>query len=156
MCLERIRKFQKKYKDRCRSFYSSTVAGLYTGVAIGILFTLIADSKFNRWINLLSYELFAAIVYFLFTIFMVFSLYLVGWICVHLFIASKISNENKKKQHLINFRINYVASLYSASWITSVILLWDKTSIIFWVSLFFILLYPVAAYIAVRNKKRKK
>lgn len=151
MCFKEIKAFHKKYRKRCRSFYSSSIAGLFTGVMIGILFSLITDSQFNRWINLRSYEFFAAIIYFGFTIFILWVFYYLGkglfWLILH---VSHISN---KEDDLIGFKINFIAGIYSAAFSASLILLNNKFPIIIYVTLAFIIFYLLVEYYAVRNKK---
>jgi len=154
MYLKKIKLFHKRHIDRCRSFYSSSIAGLFTGIIIGILFSLITDTSFNRWINLLHWgELFAAIVYFGFIFILIIILYFFGKICVYFFIAKPIKDSSKKKKCLVDFRINYFAGIYSASWTASLVLLYTKLMTAIYVSIIFILLYLPIEYFTVRNKK---
>ena len=146
MCIGKIRLFHRKYRKRCRNFYSGSIAGLFTGIAIGIFFTLITDVKFNRWINLASYELFVAIIYFLFVFFVLVVLYFLGKLLVWFLVT-------KSKDELIGFRINYFASIYSASFTASLIILHDNLFIASIVTLAFIVLYFPVEYFSVRNKK---
>jgi len=149
MCIKKIKAFHKRYAERCRNFYSSSIAGLFTGVIIGILFSLITDSKFNRWINLFSYELFAAVVYFAFIFLVLYILYFFGKLCIILFIS-------KDKKNLISFKINYFAGVYAATWSASLIILHTKINIAIYISILFIILYFPIEYFTVRNKKKQK
>jgi len=83
MCFKNIKKLLKKlltknYAKRRRNFYSSTIAGLFTGIAIGIFFSSITDVNFNRWIDIFSNEAFAAGVYFLSTLVVMIIFYHIG------------------------------------------------------------------------------
>lgn len=159
MCFQKIKSFHKRYIDRCRSFYSSSIAGLFTGVIIGIFFSLVTDASFNRWINPFQLgELFAAIIYFGFTLILIYILYFFGKACVYVvciyFLMTKIvRNSSKKKNCLINFKINYFAGIYSATWVASLIILHTQFMIALYVSIMFILLYFPVEYFVVRNKK---
>lgn len=149
MCIKKIRKFQKKYNERCRNFYSSTIAGLSTGFVIGILFSLITDSKFNRWINLFSYEFFAALIYFVFVLILLYILYHLGkGVMEHIL--------HYKKKDLINYKINYFAGIYSAIGSASFVILHSQTQMIIYVLIFFILFYFPIQYLTVRTKKKSK
>jgi len=152
-CLDKIISFHKRYKKRCRNFWSSSIAGLFTGAMIGILFSLITDAKFNRWINLMSYELFAAVIYVGLTIFMLWFFYHLGklllWVILHFFRLSS------KKDELVGFKINFVAGIYSALFATSLILL-SKERVSLYVGIMFGLLYFPVEYFAVRTKSKKK
>lgn len=152
MCINKIKRFHRKYRDRLRNFYSSSIAGLFTGLIIGLFFSLITDSDFNRWINIFSYEIFAGVIYFIFTIFLIIFFYIFGMLMTRWVVASQIDNEKSKKKHMINFRINYFAGMYSATFVTSIILL-NKSEIIYPISIGFILFYLPCAYFAVRTKK---
>ena len=150
--VKKIKSFHRKYSDRCRNFYASTLAGLFTGVIVGIFFSLMTNSEFNRWINLFSYELVAAVIYFLFTLVLIFSLYIVGVIIGKTFTHFAKLSPTKQKQFLISFRVNYFAGIYSASWVTSLFILNGKTLISLTVSALFIFAYVPVEYFTVCTK----
>lgn len=148
MCIKKIRLFHKRYLKRCRNFYSSSIAGLLTGTAIGIFFSLITDVSFDRWINIFSIELFAAIIYFMFVFFILFVFYFIGKYGVWFFIS-------KNKDDLVGFKINYFASIYSASWAASLIILHSKILVAIYVSIVYLILYLPLEYFTVRTKRPK-
>ena len=143
-----FKSFHKKYKKRCRNFYSSSIAGLFTGVAIGILFSLMIDSKFNRWINLVSYELFVVMIYFSFVFIVLYILYYLGKLCMWFFIT-------KNKDELMGFKINYFAGIYAATFSASMVILNDNSFVRNIVALFFVLLYFPVEYYTVKNNRPK-
>lgn len=148
--INNIKKLYNKYRDRCRNFHFNTIAGLFTGAIIGIFFNLITNSTFNRWINPFNLgELMAAIIYFSITIFLVWISYFIGKLFIWLFIS-------KQKKHLINFKINYFAGIYSAIWVASLLILKDKLKLMFYLSVIFILLYLPIEYLVVKNPNKLK
>lgn len=147
MCLRRIQSFRSRYKKRIRAFYSSSIAGSFTGVLIGVLFSLITDTTFNRWIDVFSYELFAAIIYVLFIL-------LGSWFFYHIgnfFIRTFISN---KKEDLIGFKINYFAGIYSALFsATLVVLSHNNASLSIKVLVVFVIVYFPLEFFVVRTRE---
>lgn len=142
-----------KYRARCRAFLSSSIAGLFTGVMIGIFFSLVTDVNFNRWINLRDYELLAGIIYAFFTYLVLYLLYLVGilfiWtICFFFKIKNKISER-------VNFKINYFASAITTLFVTPLVLLNGNLKTQLTISIIFILLYFPTMYLVVKNPKKK-
>lgn len=153
MCFDKITRFIHTYKKRCVSFLSSTIAGLFTGVMIGIFFSLVTDIDFNRWINLGNYELFAGIIYVLFTYALLYLLYLLGTLLVWVIcLVFKIRNRYQEK---INFKINYFASALATLFITPLILLEGNMKTQLTISIVFILLYFPTMFWIVRDSKKK-
>jgi len=150
MCIERIKEFNKEYKKRINNFVSSAITGLISGVIIIIFFNLITDSTFNRRINLFNLgEAFAAGIYLLFTLSLLYVLFLFGR-----FVFKRCMS--KKKEDLIGFRINYFAGTYSATF--GAFLYGFRNSIysMIIILILFLLIYVPTIYFAVRDNKNKK
>jgi len=73
--IKKIITTHKIHKKRARNFYSSSIAGLFSGVTITMLFDFLTDTSFNRWINLFGLEAFAAFIYLTFSWGVLFVLY---------------------------------------------------------------------------------
>ncbi len=52
--ISQIKAFRKLHEIRIINFYLCSIAGIFAGITIAILFTLITDQPFNRWINISS------------------------------------------------------------------------------------------------------
>jgi len=149
MCVKKIFSYRKKNRDRIRKFYSNLVAGLFTGILIGILFSFITKSTFIRWIDLAQIgELLAAVIYIVFIAMLSYILYWFGRLLIWLF-------GFKNDDDLIGFRMNYVAGIYSASWISILIIVHSNICLCIYVTLGYLILYLPMEYLAVRNKKSK-
>jgi len=136
-------KIFKTNRGKFKDFYLSVIAGLFSGLGIGIFFRLTTDIVFNRWINLFSYELFAAIIYVLFVLFILGILYTLGMLIV-IFIL-------KDKKRTLSFHLNFIA-VYSSA-ITFLLILYYNISLIRNViALVGFILFFVLAYFTVKRR----
>ena len=136
--------FYKTHKNRCRNFYTSSIAGLFSGIIIGLFFILMTDSTFNRWINLFGYELLVSIIFFGLILLFLWLGYWIGKGLVFFLIA-------KDKDDLVSFKINYFAGTYSTAFSSSLLILHNHFAIASYFTIFFILMYFPINYFAVKE-----
>jgi len=134
----------KKNFGKLKDFISSVLAGLLSGTAIGIFFNLTTDITFNRWINLFSYEAFAAFIYVLFLLLLSLLFYGFGILL--------ISVLWKDKRRTFGFYINYIAGTYSSTITFLVLLYYDNSWVRNTIALVGVFLLFVLAYFTVKKK----
>jgi len=81
------------------------MTGVFTGVTIGIFFNLTTNTKFDRWVNLNSLEIFPAIIYVIFTLVLLFFFYGIG-----MFLTWLID-----KNRTLSFHLNFVSGVYCST-----------------------------------------
>lgn len=129
-----------KLKDLC----SSVIAGLLSGTAIGIFFSLTTDFTFNRWINLFSYEIFAAIVYVIFILVLLLIFYGLGLLITRSFW--------KDKRRPYGFYLNFVAGIYSSAITFLLVLYYNQPKIRNTIAITGLLLFFVLAHFTIKKK----
>jgi hypothetical protein len=87
---------------KLKDFLINSISGLFTGIAIGLLFKWTTDTEFNRWIDFTSLELVAAIVYVIFILILLLIFYGLGMLMTFLV--------DKKKR--MSFHLNFVSGTY--------------------------------------------
>ena len=127
-----------KNRGKLKDFYLSVIAGVFSGSAIGIFFRLTTDTSFNRWIDLSSFEIFAAIIYLIFVLIVLAFFYFFG------ILITKYLLRDKKR--ILNFHLNFIAGTYSSATTYLLVLYYNvpiirNTSVIVAAVLFFILAY---------------
>ncbi len=133
MCLKKIKYFHKKYRKRIRNFYSSSIAGLFAGIAIGSLLSLLTNTTVKKWENPIGHIL-IVVTYIVFVFLILYILYFFGKFCMQHFLS-------KNKEDLIGFHINYFTSVYVAVFSALLIILYDNISVCIFVALIFFIIY---------------
>ncbi len=131
-----------KYKEFCITSF----AGLFTGVVIGIFFSLTIDAKFNRWINLLSPEIGAFVVYLIGTLFLAYLFYWVGYFLTWLI----------DKRKIMTFHLSYISGVYCAivSFLLVLYYINFKTDLL--IGLVGVIFYFVVAHFAVKRRRPRR
>ena len=137
-------KILKNNHGKLKDFISSVIAGLFSGTAVGIFFSLTTNITFNRWINLFSFELVPAIVYFIFFLFILLIFY-----CIGSFITKFIWKDNKR---LFGFYINFISGTYSSALSFLLVLYYKNILTLITLLILGIIILFILAYFTVKRK----
>lgn len=143
----KFQKYREEYLKQRSMFYSSAIAGVFTGLVIAIFFEFIRITESEKWINLMSYDVFPFIIYLFIAYVLLYLLYVIGKLLVYILIS-------KEKEQLLEFKINYFAGMYSTTLVTGLILLKGKM----WITLviFSLFTYIPLEYFAVVEVKESE
>ncbi len=131
-----------KNSGKLKDFTLSSIAGMFSGLSIGIFFSLTTDITFNGWIkdNFLT-----NVISFLFLIFI---FYFLGR-----FIIVKCLLSDKKRE--LSFHLNFIAGIFSSSF-TFLLILYHKNLITaIMIGVVLIILFFIVAHFAIREKHNK-
>lgn len=133
--------FTRNY-GKLKDFTISVIAGLFSGLGIGIFFDLTTDITFNRWINLKSYEAFAAFIYVIF-----FFLILIIFYGFGMFITSLMD-----KKRTLGFHLNFVAGIYSSTMTFLLVLYFNQPATRYTIAGIGIVFFFILAYYTIKKK----
>jgi len=128
-----------------KDFYLSVIAGLFSGLCMGIFFSLTIDISFNRWIDPTKLgEFFATVVDVLLILFLLLTFYVVGQLIVKFLLRDK-------KRHL-SFHLNFIAGIYSSTMTFLLVLYYDAPMMRNTITSIGVVLFFVLAYFTVKRK----
>ena len=131
--------------ENLKDFGINSISGLLTGVAIGIFFSLTTDITFNRWINLFSNEIFAAIVYVFFVLIILAFFYGLG-ILITWFID---------KNKMMSFHLNFVSGTYCSIMSFLFVLYYNTARIRNSIAVIGIIIWIIIAGFTIKKKRPK-
>lgn len=140
--IKKILNHFRNNRGKLKDFEINSISGLLTGVAIGILFSLTADTKFNRWIDLTSLELFAAIVYVIIILILLAFFYILGML------ITRFIDKNKT----MSFHLNFVSGTYCSILSFFFVLYYDVTLIRNSILVIGFLVWIIIAGITIKKK----
>ena len=143
-----ILKLFKKNRGKLKDFYLSVIAGLFSGLGVGIFFNLTTEITFNRWINIFSYEIIATIIYILF-VFIVLGVFYILGVLIIIYIIKDV-------KRILPFHLNFIAGVYSSAITFLLVLYYNQPMIRNTIAIIGGVLFFILAYITVKKKWPKK
>ena len=140
--------FKKRYwpyRGRLKDFFVSVFGGFFSGLVVGIFFSLVTDTTFNGWINPLKLgELVALTIYTLFTFLLLVFFYKLGdW-------GVKLSIGNSSRS--FSFYLNYIAGAFSSTTVFLFTLYYDVPLIRNTIAIIFVITFFLLAEFTIRKK----
>ena len=134
----------RKNRGRFKDFYLNSMTGLFSGAGMGVFFNLTTNIKFERWINLGSYEIFAAIIYVIFILIVLGLFYILGILIIELLL--------RDKRRILSFHLNFVSGIYSSVLSFLFVLYYNKPTIRYTIAIMGLVLFFVVAYYTIKKK----
>lgn len=133
----------KKNRGKLKDFGINSIAGIFSGISIGIFFSLTTDITFHRWIDPTTLELFPAIIYVIFVLFILTIFYGIGVLITWWL--------DKKK--IMDFHISFIAGTYCSIMSFLFVLYYNVVLIRNVLAVAFIVIFLIVAYFTIKKKR---